>query len=151
MKLKELANHIPPALALICRLVLAALFLYAAVEKIIDPREFAKAIYFYQIVPDFAVNLMAVVLPVLEIILALSLISGIYLRGASLISSCLFLLFAAALSISLFRGLDISCGCFGKSSGSINWLYLVRDISLCLMSLWILFFDRGWKYLLARR
>jgi hypothetical protein len=80
----------------------------------------------------------------------LSLISGIYSRGASLISSLLFLIFATALSINLARGLDISCGCFGKSSGTISWLYLIRDLSLCLMSLCVLFFDRGWKYFWAQ-
>jgi uncharacterized membrane protein YphA (DoxX/SURF4 family) len=146
MKLKYLFLRIAPPLALVCRLVLALLFLYAAIEKIIDPQTFATAIYYYQLMPDFAINLMAVVLPILELLLALSFVSGIYLRGASLISALLFLVFATALSINLARGLDISCGCFGKSSETINSLYLVRDLSLCLMSLFILFFDRGWKY-----
>jgi hypothetical protein len=82
----------------------------------------------------------------LEMFIALSLLSGIYSRGASLISSLLFLVFATALAIDLARGLDISCGCFGKSSGTINWLYLIRDLSLCLISLWVLFFDRGRRY-----
>jgi uncharacterized membrane protein YphA (DoxX/SURF4 family) len=151
MKLKNFTLQFTPLLALVCRLVLALIFFYAAIEKIIDSQAFAIAIYYYQLMPDFAINLMALVLPMLEMFLAVSLVSGIYLRGASLISSLLFLVFATALSINLARGLDISCGCFGKSSGTINWLYLVRDLTLCHMSLCVLFFDRGWRYFSAKR
>ncbi len=138
--------RIVPITALICRLVLGILFFYAGVEKIISPREFAFAIYNYQLLPDGAINLPAVVLPWLEVFLAAALVFGIYVRGASLASALLFLIFAAALSINLVRGLDISCGCFGGASGNINWFYLVRDMSLFAVSIFILFFNRGWSY-----
>lgn len=146
MKLRKLTPPYFPLLALICRLALGIIFLYAGVEKIIAPREFAVAIYNYQLLPDQTINLLALVLPWLEVILAAGLIAGIYVRGASLLSALLFLVFATALTINLVRGLDISCGCFGTASGNINWLYLVRDISLLSMSVVILFFDRGWRY-----
>lgn len=135
-----------PLIALICRLILGIIFLYAGVEKIIAPREFAVAIYNYRLLPDQAINLLALILPWLEVFLAAGLIAGIYVRGASLISALLFMIFALALTVNLVRGLDISCGCFGATSGNINWLYLVRDTSLLIMSVFTLFFDRGWKY-----
>ena len=97
MKLKNFTLQFTPLLALVCRLVLALIFFYAAIEKIIDSQAFAIAIYYYQLMPDLAINLMALVLPMLEMFLAVSLVSGIYLRGASLISSLLFLVFAASL------------------------------------------------------
>jgi uncharacterized membrane protein YphA (DoxX/SURF4 family) len=146
MKMQNFPRHIAPVIALICRVALGITFFYAGIEKIIAPQEFALAIYNYRLLPDEAVNTMAVILPWLEIFLATGLIAGIYVRGASLTSAVLFLTFAAALTISLVRGLDISCGCFGGSAGSINWLYLVRDLSLLVMSLFTLFFDRGWSY-----
>jgi uncharacterized membrane protein YphA (DoxX/SURF4 family) len=146
MKLQKFLAHIKPLVALICRLALAILFLYAGVEKIINPREFAVAIYNYQLLPDRAINLLAVILPWLEVFLATGLLAGIYVRGTSLISALLFLTFAIALAVNLGRGLDISCGCFGAASGNINWLYLVRDVSLLIMSVFTLFFDRGWRY-----
>ena len=139
-----------PFLALICRLALGIIFLYAGIEKIIAPREFALAIYNYQLLPDSVINSVAIVLPWLEVILAAGLIAGIYVRGASLISAMLFLVFATALTINLIRGLDISCGCFGAASGNINWLYLVRDTSLLTISFMVLFFDRGWRYFFAK-
>ncbi|MEN6374735.1 MAG: MauE/DoxX family redox-associated membrane protein [Smithella sp.] len=146
MKLRKLVPPYTPLITMICRLALAIIFLYAGVEKIIAPKEFAVAIYNYQLMPDGAINLLAVVLPWLEVFLAVALIAGIYVHGASLASALLFLVFATALTINLVRGLDISCGCFGAASGSISWLYLVRELGLFVMSVFVLFFDRGWSY-----
>jgi uncharacterized membrane protein YphA (DoxX/SURF4 family) len=128
---------------------LAIIFLYAGIEKVIYPDDFAVAIYKYRLLPDFTIYFVAVFLPWLEIIITLSLIIGINVRGAALLSSLLFMIFATALTINLVRGLDISCGCFGASSGNINWLYLVRDFSLFCISLIVLLYNRGWRYFLA--
>jgi uncharacterized membrane protein YphA (DoxX/SURF4 family) len=149
MKFKNFPRPFSPLFALFCRLTLAIIFFYAGIEKIINPRDFAIAIYNYQLLPDCAINLSAIFLPWLEVFTALCLVFGIYLRGASLISALLFLTFATVLTISLARGLDISCGCFGGSSGNITWFYLVRDLSLCCMSVFVLIYDRGWRYFFA--
>jgi hypothetical protein len=146
MKSKRIPDILIPVTATLCRLILGIIFFYAAIEKIIDPKEFAIAIYNYQLLPDRLVNLLAVMLPWLEVFVAACLICGIYVRGAALLSSLLFLAFSSALTISLIRGLDISCGCFGKSSDNITWLYLVRDWTLLTMSFFVLCCDRGWKY-----
>jgi uncharacterized membrane protein YphA (DoxX/SURF4 family) len=151
MTMQNFQRIVAPLCSLVCRLVLAIIFFYAAIEKIAAPAEFAVAIYNYQLLPDFAVNALSVILPWLEIIVAVCLVAGLYVWGAALISSALFLTFAAALTISLVRGLDISCGCFGAASGSINWLYLGRDLSLMAISIFVLFYDRGWRALAALR
>jgi len=140
-----------PLSSLAFRLILAIIFFYAGIEKIADPGEFAVAIYNYQLLPDIAVNTLAVILPWLEIIIATCLVTGFYVRGAALISSALFLTFATALTINLLRGLDISCGCFGAASGNINWLYLGRDLSLLAISIFVMVCDRGWGSLIALR
>ena len=149
MKLRNFPRPFIPLFALICRLTLAIIFFYAGVEKILYPQEFAVAIYNYQLLPDYVINLLAIFLPWLEVLIAASLVIGIYTRGAALLSSLLFLIFATALTINLVRGLDISCGCFGASSGNISWFYLVRDLSLCCMSVFVLIYDRGWRYFFA--
>jgi uncharacterized membrane protein YphA (DoxX/SURF4 family) len=149
MKLKNSPRPLTPLFALICRLTLAIIFFYAGIEKIINPGDFAVAIYNYQLLPDCAINLSAIFLPWLEVFIAASLIAGIYTRGAALISALLFLTFSTALAINLMRGLDISCGCFGASSGNISWLYLERDLSLFCISVFVLIYDRGWRYLFS--
>ncbi len=146
MTLKNPSRAFIPVFALVCRLTLAIIFFYAGIEKIIDPRDFAIAIYNYQLLPDRIINLSAIFLPWLEVFIAASLVGGIYIRGAALLSALLFLIFAAALTINLVRGLDVSCGCFGASSGNISWLYLARDLSLFCMSVFVLIYDRGWRY-----
>ena len=118
----------------------------AGIEKIINPGDFAVAIYNYKLLPECAINLSAIFLPWLEVLITISLVSGIFKRGASVISALLFLTFATALTINLVRGLDISCGCFGASSGNISWLYLARDLSLFCVSVFVLIYDSGWRY-----
>jgi uncharacterized membrane protein YphA (DoxX/SURF4 family) len=149
MNLRNFPRPFIPLFALICRLTLAIIFFYAGIEKIINPGDFAVAIYNYQLLPDCAINLSAIFLPWLEVFIAASLVAGIYTRGAALISALLFLTFATALTINLVRGLDISCGCFGASSGNISWLYLERDLSLFCLSVFVLIYDRGWRYFFA--
>lgn len=150
MKLRNFPSPIAPVIALICRLVLGGIFFYAGMEKIIAPQDFVIAIYNYRLLPDWSINMLAVILPWLEVFLATGLISGICVRGASFLSALLFLIFVLALTINLLRGLDISCGCFGGSSGNINWFYLLRDTGLLGMSLVTLFFGHGWRYFFGR-
>jgi uncharacterized membrane protein YphA (DoxX/SURF4 family) len=146
MKLRNFPRPFIPVFALICRLTLAIIFFYAGIEKIFNPDDFAVAIYNYRLLPDYVINFLAVFLPCLEVIIAISLISATNTRGAALLSALLFLTFATALTINLMRGLDISCGCFGASSGNINWSYLVRDFSLFCISVFVMIYDRGWRY-----
>jgi len=146
MKLKIPPHPFTSLVALICRLTLAIFFFYAGIEKIISPGDFAVAIYNYQLLPDGTINLSAIFLPWLEVLIAISLVVGSYTRGAALLSSLLFMTFATALAINLVRGLDISCGCFGASSGNISWLYLARDLSLFCVSVFALIYDSGWRY-----
>jgi uncharacterized membrane protein YphA (DoxX/SURF4 family) len=146
MKLKISPRPFTSLVALICRLTLAIIFFYAGIEKFISPGDFAVAIYNYQLLPDGTINLSAIFLPWLEVLIAISLVVGIYTRGAALLSSLLFMTFATALAINLVRGLDISCGCFGASSGNISWLYLARDLSLFCVSVFALIYDSGWRY-----
>ena len=120
MKLKNFPRPFIPLIALICRLTLATIFFYAGIEKIVNPVDFTVAIYNYQLLPDIAINLSAIFLPWLEVFIALSFVSGIYTRGAALLSAMFFLTFATALTINLVRGFDIACGCFGASSRNIS-------------------------------
>jgi putative oxidoreductase len=151
MKSNRILASLVSITAILCRLILGSIFLYASIEKIIDPQEFAIAIYNYQLLPDWAINLLAVMLPWLEVLVAACLIAGIYTRGAALLASLLFLVFAVALTISLARGLDISCGCFGKSSNNVTFLYLLRDMTLLIMSAYVLCCDRGCNYFFTRQ
>jgi len=118
-------------LELLARWILGVTFVYASFYKIIAPAAFAKIIYGYGLFPGAAVNVIAIVLPFIELIAGLALLTGLFPRTASLIIMVLLLSFIAAISINLLRGYEFNCGCFNSdnSAGSAG-LTLVRDFVL---------------------
>ena len=128
-------------IALVFRISVGALFLYAGIIKTGDPAGFATAINNYQILPVWAINPAAIILPWIEILLGITLIVGFWIEGASLFAAVLFAVFSIALAFNLVRGLDISCGCFSASPKKINGLYFLRDFILMFMSIFVLLYD----------
>jgi len=131
-------------LVLLFRLIVGITFLYASLDKIAHPDEFARVVYNYKILPGFLINIFAITLPWVELFCGLFLILGLFVQSSSLIISLLLISFIIALSVNFLKGIDIACGCFttdpnAKKEGA--WL-LTRDIVLLLMSLQILFFNR---------
>jgi hypothetical protein len=121
------------------------MFLYTGVVHALDPKGFADAVANYRILPAVLVNPFAVALPLVEMITGIALILGILIPGSSLIIAGLLFVFALALGIALVKGLDISCGCFttSKEAKSISWIYLVRDLGLLAMAVFVFCFDTG--------
>jgi uncharacterized membrane protein YphA (DoxX/SURF4 family) len=117
---------------LVCRLLLGGIFVYASIDKISHPAEFAKVVYNYQILPAMASNLTAMVLPWLELFAGLALLVGIWRAESSLTISLLLVVFIVALSVNLVRGVDIDCGCLSVGGGgrSISLVTIVEDVLL---------------------
>jgi len=120
------------------RIVVGGIFLYAGAVKIIDPYGFAKNVFQYQLLPDgLWVNLTALFLPWLEVVCGAALILAPRLRRAS--AALIFLLlavFTAAVIVSLYRGLDISCGCLSTDPGAakIGWKKVAENTGLLLLT-----------------
>jgi uncharacterized membrane protein YphA (DoxX/SURF4 family) len=118
-------------LALLARLILGVVFIYAGIDKIIHPAAFAEVIYNYQILPDYLINLTAIVLPWLELVVGLFLLLGLFREGSVFIVTGLMVVFLSAMIFNLARGLDIHCGCFSTVMDDTNgapmvW-YVIRD------------------------
>jgi uncharacterized membrane protein YphA (DoxX/SURF4 family) len=141
LSVEEPSNTMRIAL-IIARLVMAGIFLYASVDKIVHPGVFAKDVFNYQILPDALINMTALVLPWLELLLGLCLLTGIWLPGAVLVVNGLLLVFLAAFGFNMARGLDVNCGCFSTGSDvpamSAGW-YLVRDTLFLAMGVFLLY------------
>ena len=99
---------------LAARWVLGFTFIYASFHKIVSPADFAKLVYGYDLFPEISINLIAIVIPFLELVIGLALIIGIYPRSAAIIISGLLLAFIAASAINLIRGHEFNCGCFSS-------------------------------------
>jgi len=127
-------------LLLLCRLVLGVVFVYASIDKIQHPAAFAKQVYNYQMLSVTASNLFAVTLPWMELFAGLALIVGVFKGESSLLLSTLLVIFVAAISVNLYRGVNLDCGCFSTAEGgrSIGMLTLAQDVGLLAAGLLVL-------------
>src|SRR6056297_2081821 len=73
------------SLAGVARWILAAVFLAAAVPKILDPHGFALAVFRYRLLPYSLVNVAALVVPWSEALAAVVLLAWPRLRPAALL------------------------------------------------------------------
>ncbi len=129
---------------LAARWILGLIFIYASLHKILSPADFAKIVYGYDLFPHVFINLIAIIIPFLELIAGLALIIGVYPRSAAIVINGLLLAFMAALTINLIRGHEFDCGCFsaGQSGySSSTKVTLVRDVIYFVFGLQIVLFE----------
>lgn len=131
-----------PLLSLALRLYLGGLFVSASMYKINYVAEFAAAIASYQIVPYVLVNLMAVVMPWVELTCGLLLLAGVRVRSALALVGAMLTMFTVAIVVNLFRGAPISCGCFHSLEDPISWWSVARDLIWLAMAAHVYRYDR---------
>ncbi|MDG2266855.1 MAG: MauE/DoxX family redox-associated membrane protein [Candidatus Marinimicrobia bacterium] len=132
-------------LVLFSRIVLGAVLIVASIDKILHPEAFAKVIGNYNVLPFGLENILAIILPILELFVGCCLIFGVMLDGSAIITAGMMFVFIIALSQAMIRGIDINCGCFKVSvdngGGNIGYRRIIEDIIFLGLSLFIL--NRG--------
>jgi len=123
-----------PGFRLIVGLALGCMFIYSSLPKIRQPYDFLASVYSYELVGPKLGILVAMVLPWLELLVGVCLIGGIFISGALLASVGMAAMFTFVLASVLYRGLEISCGCFGASAEIISYSTLVRACVILLFS-----------------
>ena len=139
MSWRERLTH--PWLTVRVQIALGAIFVAAALPKIADPPSFAHMIYNYRILPGSLINLSALVMPWVELLAGLCLILGVWTRSARWIVGLMLVVFMIAISINLFRGNAIDCGCFDTSAANKTyderirdmWIVILRDAGMLIM------------------
>ena len=128
---------IDPTLALAGTLLLAVIFGSAGPAKLMARDAFAGVVANYRLLPDPLVTPVALVLPCLEIVVALGLLLPATRPLAALMAAFLLLLFAAAMAVNLLRGhSDIDCGCaIGRLRERIGWPLVARNLLLAVAAL----------------
>jgi uncharacterized membrane protein YphA (DoxX/SURF4 family) len=133
----------PRILLVVGRVALGAIFLVAAYAKLHFNGGwhfgdyqffFAMAIDSYNMLPMWAVVIMARLLPIFEAVLGAWLISGVGLRWVGLITSALLLVFIGAMTRALILHIQIKCGCFGNDEPLTIWT-LLRDSTMLVLAL----------------
>lgn len=118
-----------------CRWGVGCFFIAVAMPKLFDVHGFAAVIAAYGMLPKPLLLPIAVILPLIELFLAVGLIMN---RLHSKIGIALLLIFfIAVLSYSISIGLDIDCGCFGPEDPESKAFHglktaLVRDFVMLL-------------------
>ena len=115
-------------IALLCRVILGVILIYASIDKIVHPAEFAKAIGNYNVLPFGLENLLGIVLPILELLVGICLVLGIMLDGSAIIAAGMMTVFIIALSQAMIRGIDINCGCFKVTVENVGQQVGIRRI-----------------------
>ncbi|MGK2860219.1 MAG: MauE/DoxX family redox-associated membrane protein [Thermoanaerobaculia bacterium] len=132
------------------QIALGAIFVAASLPKLLDPPSFAQMIYNYRLVPGFAINAIALLMPWLELLAGVALILGIWRRPAAAMIGAMLLVFVVAISINLGRDNAVNCGCFDLASATKThgeliaemWWVIIRDIGMLLMVAQILWLSR---------
>jgi uncharacterized membrane protein YphA (DoxX/SURF4 family) len=128
------------------RLYIGGVFLFACYHKIVSPTSFAMDVATYQILPLSLINLMALVLPWIELFAGIMIVIGWRTRASALCISGMMLVFLVAIIIALAKGLDMSCGCFASQAieeDPISSMTVLRDSVWLVIPLYVLFFDRN--------
>ncbi len=154
---------------MLCRILVGSVFIYAAIYKIADPCDFAKAINGYHILPPALINLQAVFLPWMEIICGVLIIQGAAARASSVLICGMLMLFITAIGVNLLRGISFECGCFGAKKDICDMIVrhffsasdpffkraravcdLVRDALILVPAMYVFFYKAPSRLVLGR-
>lgn len=136
-------DNLSTTIVLVDRGVLAAVFLTSAFTKLGSRQRFRQDLSAFG-VPNRAVATIALLLPCVELIVALLLLAPYLSWWAALSALILLLIFTAAIAINLARHQRPSCNCFGAlSHHPIGGRAVVRNAVLIVMASVPLFASRS--------
>lgn len=140
-----------PVVTAVCRLLLAAIFLTAAVGKLAQPKAFLRAVLEYQMLPPALAPWVAAMLPGVEFLAGAVLLTAafqgrrreVWAVAAAWIVAGLLAFFTAALTVNLLRGVPMNCGCFDILGEHLpyfkptkaTWATVGRDLLMLLPAL----------------
>jgi putative oxidoreductase len=128
-----------PWVGLLLRIYLGGLFIYASMYKINYPGEFAETIASYQLLPFWAVNVTALIMPWVELVSGVLLVLGVRTKAAAAVVGGMLALFSLVILVTLLRDIPIGCGCFTSVEDPLGWGTLGRDLLWLAMALQVYF------------
>jgi len=132
-------NRIPKYVLIALRVVLGGIFIYAGYVKLQDPWQlFAAGVASYEVLPMWAVEIVAKTLPWFEVAIGVVMISGFFFRTSSTIISAMLAVFFTLIVRAYLQGKEINCGCFGGNE-PISPLTMLRDGSMLAGSVFLCF------------
>ncbi len=119
-----------------CQVAVALVLLAAGLAKIGEAGTFALQIHHYRLLPLGLENLVAITLPWIELMMALAILLRWHARSGAVAGAGLMALFVLIVGVSVVRGLDIECGCFGTTDGGrVGLAKLLENTGLLAVAL----------------
>ncbi len=119
----------------LARFILGGIFVWASLAKIGDLAGFAADLHNYHLLPIAIENVLAMVIPWIELVAGLALILNLAPRGATWVLGFFLAVFLLAILSAIVRHLDIACGCFGTADATrTGWTALLRDVVFLLLA-----------------
>ena len=135
-------------LVFILRLILGGIFLVSSLGKMVDIERYSvDAVYTFGILPMALARPFGLVMPFIELAVALGLLFGVLTRLSALGSGLMSLAFFIAKAVVLSEGREIDCGCFGAVVETLASVTIYMDIPMFIFSLVVMlvpFNSRNW-------
>jgi uncharacterized membrane protein YphA (DoxX/SURF4 family) len=137
--------------ALLLRLALAGVFIFAASVKLQQPQVFLSSVLAFKVIPDHAdhlVKLTTFAVPWVEIVAAACLVLGFWTRAGAAVLALTLLGFIGLIISVLERGMSVKCGCFGRfqlfcAGDTLAWCNVWQNSALLAVALLILILGPG--------
>lgn len=130
----SISNRLIPVICKLAALTLAIVLCLSSIEHLRNPWYFLNSVFQYKILWGYVCVSFAITIPMFQFVLSATLFSFTYLRGSFTACMCLFTMFLIAQLVTLWRGLDIACGCWGTFSEQITWKTILFDVALIVVS-----------------
>lgn len=116
-------------------LVLGGFLILSGLPHLSNPYYFLGSVYRYELTSPGIAQFVAMTLPFLQLILAVCLIFRLFYLAAHTLTLLMLFMFTIIQLSVIFRGLDISCGCFGpRYSSNISISTIITVGGLLLLS-----------------
>ena len=136
------AVRLPDLIGLLARLILGVVLIWAGAAKVTHPAVSAQAVRAYQLLNYNVAGYVGYALPVLEILVGLLLVTGLFTRVSAAVGGLLMLAFVFGISWAWAHGYALDCGCFGgggtiaASQTHYPW-EILRDAGLAACAAWL--------------
>ena len=127
---------------LLARLIVGVVLIWAGALKVTSPAVSARAVNAFQILPYDVARYVGYALPLVELLIGLLLVIGLFTRVSAVVGGLLMVAFIIGIASAWARGLSIDCGCFG-GGGTIAAaqtqypLDILRDLGVAACAAWL--------------
>jgi len=129
-------------IGLLARLILGVVLIWAGAAKVTSPAVSARAVRAFQILPYDVAGYVGYALPIVEVLIGLLLVVGLFTRASAVVGGLMMVAFITGIGSAWARGLSIDCGCFGgggtiaASQTQYPW-EILRDVGVAACAGWL--------------